>query len=137
MNIFSYVKNAFIFTFLNDRKYILIAAFLIIALMLGYYYLFYYFGFGYLIFNTAFIYYVLFVSVILSIFIGLSLTFTIYSISKRIKVTKSVIGSIISSILPSTLCCSSILPTIIFSIASSYTAITLGGKIEAISRYII
>jgi hypothetical protein len=29
------------------------------------------------------------------------------------------------------------LPTIIFSIASSYTAITLGGKIEAISRYII
>lgn len=100
--------------------------------MLGYYYLFYYFGFGYLIFNNAFIYYILAVSIILSIFIGLSLTFTIYSISKRIKVTKSVIGSIISSILPSTLCCSSILPTIIFSIAGSYTAITLGGKIEAI-----
>lgn len=126
-----YISYAVKLTLSNPRG---LAIFIASTLLLGltYNWLFRIMRVGYLLFGGLYVVYIDSVSLILSVIIGLSLAINIlaYSSLKRGRGGLN-ISAIVISLLPS-VCCTSLMPTLIALLGGATLAITTTGKIQGV-----
>ncbi|MCW1302601.1 MAG: hypothetical protein QXX36_03175 [Candidatus Rehaiarchaeum fermentans] len=124
-NIFSIIKN---------KKYLTLFIITLIFTALSYYYILSSSAEGILDFGKYYIYFDIVSSIIISFLISLLVTLTVYSYKIKVKNNnKFAVASIITTILPGSLCCTSVIPSILALIGFS-TSFLVGntGKIQSI-----
>ncbi|MEM0143598.1 MAG: hypothetical protein QXL94_06570, partial [Candidatus Parvarchaeum sp.] len=134
MKFFSYNYLINSFSVLKNKSYMALFAVMLIFIGSLYYYLLSSSAEGIIDFGSYYVYFDIAASIIISLLISLVITLTVYSYKIKVKSSKKFsLASIISALLPSSLCCTSIVPSILAFIGFS-TPFVLGntGKIQSI-----
>ena len=116
------------------KEYTLIFVLLFVSIFTLYFYLLANSATGLIDFKSYYIYFDLVSAVVISSLVGLVITLNIYSYKIRVRTSKKFsLGSIIGAILPSSLCCTSIIPSFMAVLGFS-TPFIVGntGKVQSI-----
>jgi hypothetical protein len=119
---------------LSIKKYLLVFSLLFVFVSFIYGYLLINAATGILDFGSYYIYFDIISTLLVAFLISLVITLNVYSFSIKSKIGKGLTaGSIIGAILPSSLCCTSIIPSFM-AIAGVSTSFIVGntGKIQSI-----
>ncbi len=119
---------------IKNRVYALIFGLLFTSIFIIYFYLLVSSATGLIDFRGYYLYFDLISAVVISLLVGLVITLNIYSYRISIRTSKKFsLGSIIGAVLPSSLCCTSIIPSFMAVLGFS-TPFIVGntGKIQSI-----
>ncbi|MCL5102108.1 MAG: hypothetical protein M1544_02015 [Candidatus Marsarchaeota archaeon] len=123
---FTALKNAIA----NNVAYFI---FIFVAMLLFYSYVFSYFDFGLILFGKYYVYYILLSAFTLSLLGSLSIVSGLYSS----KASESTVGknrkgiyAFIISLVPSTMCCTPVIPSVIFAAFGSGSMVLVSGAIQ-------